>query len=170
MRSAFLRFFCSSNESLRLIIIYYMLKYEFGIKTTLLELLRSQKSPLRARFRHNLLKRLSFARCDLLRLVRALNESLRLIITFYLFKFKFENKTTLLESLPSQKSPLKARFRHNLLKGLSFCAKWLFKACWSSKSVPKTYYNTIYVQILIWVENNLARVTSKPKKPFKASI
>ena len=100
-----------------------MFKYKFGIKTTLLELFRSLKTPLKARFRHNLLKRFSFARCDLLRLVRALNESLRLIIIKYMFKYSFKMKLTLLESLRSQKCPLKARFRHNLLKGLSFCAK-----------------------------------------------
>ena len=100
-----------------------MFKYKFGIKTTLLESLRCQKSPLKARFRHKLLKGLSFFRNEFLRFLAAPNESLRLIIIYYLFKFKFGNKTTLLESLQSQKSPLKARFRHNLLKGLSFCGK-----------------------------------------------
>ena len=48
------------NESLRLIILYYMLKYTFGIKTTLLQSLRNQKDPLKAQFRHNLSKDLSF--------------------------------------------------------------------------------------------------------------
>ena len=33
--SEFLRIFAALNESLRLIIIYYMFKYTFGIKTTL---------------------------------------------------------------------------------------------------------------------------------------
>ena len=49
----FLRFFGDPNESLRLIIIYYMFKYMFGNKTTLLESHRSQKSLLKDRFRQN---------------------------------------------------------------------------------------------------------------------
>ena len=36
-RGEFLRFFGVPNESLRLIIIYYMFKYMFGNKTTVLE-------------------------------------------------------------------------------------------------------------------------------------
>ena len=42
-RGEFLRFFGDPNESLRLIIVYYMFKYMFGSKTTLLEAHRSQK-------------------------------------------------------------------------------------------------------------------------------
>ena len=42
-RGEFLRFFSDQNEFLRLIIIYYMFKYMFGNKTTLLESNRSQK-------------------------------------------------------------------------------------------------------------------------------
>ena len=52
-----------------------------------------------------------FARGDLLTLVGALNETLRLIIIQYMFKYSFRIKTTLIESLRSQKRPLKARFR-----------------------------------------------------------
>ena len=63
------------------------------------------------------------ARSEFLRHIGALNESLRLIIIYYMCKYSFGIKTTLLESLRCQKSPLKARFRHKLLKGLSFCAK-----------------------------------------------
>ena len=76
----------------------------------------------------------------------------------------------MLESLRCRKSPLKARFRHKLLKGLSFCAKWLFKVCLSSKWVFKTYYKIICVQILIQDQNNFPRVTLEPIKPFKASV
>ena len=45
-RGEFLRFGGATNESLRLIIIYYMFKYMFGNKTTLLESHRSQKKPV----------------------------------------------------------------------------------------------------------------------------
>ena len=52
-RNEFLRLVRAPNESLILIIIYYMFKYSVGIKTTLLESLRSQKSILKAIFRQN---------------------------------------------------------------------------------------------------------------------
>ena len=52
-RSEFLMFFGDPNESLRLIIIYYIFKYAFGVKKTLLMSLRSENSLLNARFRQN---------------------------------------------------------------------------------------------------------------------
>ena len=54
-RSEFLRLVEAPNKFLILVTIYYMFKYTFGIKTTLLESLRSQNSPSKARFRENLL-------------------------------------------------------------------------------------------------------------------
>ena len=42
-RNEFLKLVGAPNESLRIIIIYYMFKYTFGIKTTLLESLRNKK-------------------------------------------------------------------------------------------------------------------------------
>ena len=93
MRNKFLRLVGAPNQSLLLIIIYYMFKYSVGIKTTLLELLRSEKS--------------------ILRLVGAPNESLILLIIYYMFKYSVETKKTLRESLRSQKSVLKAIFRQN---------------------------------------------------------
>ena len=36
--------------------------------------------------------------------------------------------------------------------------------------VPKTYYNMLSVEILIWDQNNFGRVTSQPKNSFKVSI
>ena len=42
-RNEFFRLVGAPNESLILIIIYYMLKYSFGIKITLLESLRREK-------------------------------------------------------------------------------------------------------------------------------
>ena len=49
--SDFIRFVVAPNESLRLNIFYYMFKYSFRIKTSLLESLRSEKTPLIDRFR-----------------------------------------------------------------------------------------------------------------------
>ena len=102
MRSEFLKLVGTLNESLRLIIINYMFKYAFGIKITLLESLWNQKSPL---------KGIVFYRTDFLRLFGSQNESLRPIIIQYMIKYPCRIKRTLVESLGSQKSPLKARFR-----------------------------------------------------------
>ena len=60
VRIEFLKLIRAPTESLRLIILNYMFKYTFGIKTTSLESLRKQKGPLKARFRHNLSKRIRF--------------------------------------------------------------------------------------------------------------
>ena len=46
-RSEFLRFVEALNESLKLIIIYYQVKYTFGIKITFLESLRNEKKPFK---------------------------------------------------------------------------------------------------------------------------
>ena len=89
-----------------------MFKYSVGIKTTLLESLRSQKSILKAIFCY---KDLVFARNDFLRLVAAPNEYLILLIIYYMFKYSVGTETTLLDSLQSQKSILKAIFRQNYL-------------------------------------------------------
>ena len=82
MRGEFLRFFGASNESLRLIIIYYIFNYTFGTKTTLLASHRSQKSLSRIDFGNTIYMDLVFARAEFLRFFGAQNESLRLIITF----------------------------------------------------------------------------------------
>ena len=50
-RGELLGFFGDPNEFLRLGIIYYMFKYTFGKKRTLLDSYRSPKCPLKARFR-----------------------------------------------------------------------------------------------------------------------
>ena len=47
MRGDILRLVGDQNESLRVIIIYYKLKYTFGIKITLIESQRSQKNPFK---------------------------------------------------------------------------------------------------------------------------
>ena len=74
----------TQNESLRIILMYYMFKYGFGITVTLLESLRSQNTHFRARFRQTSYKDLVFARGELLSFVGAQNESLRLIIIYYI--------------------------------------------------------------------------------------
>ena len=50
-RIEFLKHIGVPNESLSLIIIYYMFKYIFEKKTTLLDLYRNKKSLLKAKFR-----------------------------------------------------------------------------------------------------------------------
>ena len=52
-RSEFLTLVGAPNDSLRLIIIHYMIKCTFGIKTTFVESLQIQKMPLKAQFRQN---------------------------------------------------------------------------------------------------------------------
>ena len=56
---------------------------------------------------------LVFPQNEFLRLVGVPNESLMLIIIYYMFKYSVGTKTTLLESLSSQNIVLKAIFRQN---------------------------------------------------------
>ena len=44
-----------------------------------------------------------------------------------MFKYAYRIKTTLLESLWCKKNPLRARFRHNLLEGLSYSTNCLLR-------------------------------------------
>ena len=77
----------AQNESLRIILMYYMFKYLFGITTTLVESLRSQNTQFTARFRQTTYKGLVFARGEFLSVVGAQNESLRIILMYYMFKY-----------------------------------------------------------------------------------
>ena len=99
-----------------------MFKYTFEIKTTLLKSLRNQKKAFKGSISAKLLNNFVLTRIESLRHIGAPNESLRLIIIYYIFKYTFGIKTALLKSLQNQKTPLKARFTHNLWKVLSFCA------------------------------------------------
>ena len=72
------------NEDLWVILMYYMFKYWFGITTTLLESHRNQNTHFRARFRQTSYKDLVFGRGEFLSVVGAQNESLRLIIIYYI--------------------------------------------------------------------------------------
>ena len=69
----------------------------------MLESLRSQKLFYRPYFGKTNFVDLVFAANDFLRVVGAPNESLILIIIYYIFKYSVGIKTTLLESLRSQK-------------------------------------------------------------------
>ena len=82
-----------------------MLKYTFWIKITLLESERSKKkkSHLRLDLGKTSYKDFIFPRGKFLVLVGAKNESLRVILIYYMFKYLFGIKTTLLESLRSKK-------------------------------------------------------------------
>ena len=103
----------AKNESLGIILIYYMFKYWVWNKTTLLDSLQSpKKTNLKSWFKESY-KDLVFARGEFLRLYGAQNECLRLIIIEYILKYIFGIKITLLESLRSQKTLLKARFMQN---------------------------------------------------------
>ena len=92
----------------------------FGITTTLLESLRSQNTQFRARFRHTNYKDLVFARGEFLSVVGAQNESLRIILMYYMFKYWFGITTTWLDSLRSQNTHFRARFRQTSYKDLVF--------------------------------------------------
>ena len=112
--NGFLRLVGAPNESLILIIISYMIKYSVGIKPTLLESLRSQKRYFKAIFGKTSNKDIVLAQNDFLRLFGAPNESVILLIIYYMFKYSFGIKTTLLESLRSHKIST-AIFRQNQL-------------------------------------------------------
>ena len=84
-RSDFLRIFGVPNESRRHIITYYMFKYSFRIKKTLLESLRWGKILYRLGLSKTSYKDIVFARGEFLTLVGGRNESLRLIKIYYMF-------------------------------------------------------------------------------------
>ena len=112
-RNEFLRLVGPPNESLILIIIYYMFKYLVGIKQVRYSHFGSKKVFYGLYFDKTSYNDLVFARNEFSRLVEAPNESLILIIIYYMFKYSVGIKTTLLESLRRQKSILKAIFRLN---------------------------------------------------------
>ena len=115
VRSEFLSFVAPPNESLRIIIKYYMFKYTFGIRTTLLESLRSQKSLLWFNCGKTTYNGFVLTRNVFLTLFGGPNNFLGLIIIHYMFKYSFRIKRISLDTLRSQISPLKARFRLNWL-------------------------------------------------------
>ena len=103
----------AQNESLSIIIIY-CIKIHISDRNNFARFTSEQKKPSkRLELGETSYKDLVFVRSDLIRIVGAPNESLRLVIIYYMFKYSFRIKTTLLESLRSQKSILKAIFWQN---------------------------------------------------------
>ena len=86
-RGEFLSIVAAQNESLRIILMYHMFKYGFGITTTLLLSLRNQNTHFRDRFRQTSYKDLVFGRGEFLSVVGAQNECLRIILMSYMFKY-----------------------------------------------------------------------------------
>ena len=93
--------------------MFYLFKYTFGSKTTLLDSHRSQKALQRLDYGKTSYKDLVYARGEFLMFFGALNVFLRLIMIYDQFKYSFRIKTILLELHRSQKSPLMAWFRQN---------------------------------------------------------
>ena len=115
-RGEFLSVVGAQNESLRIILMYYTFKYWFRITTTLVESLRSQNTHFRARFRQTSYKDLVLAQGEFLSVVGAQNESLRIILMYYMFRYWFGITTTLLESLRSQNTQFRDRFRQTVIR------------------------------------------------------
>ena len=86
----------------------------------MLESLRIKKTHFRARFRQTSYKDLVFERGESLSVFGAQNESLRIILTYYMFNYLFGITKTLLEPLRSQNTHFRARFRQTSYKDLVF--------------------------------------------------
>ena len=86
----------------------------------MLESLWSQSAHFRARFRQPSYKDLVFGRGDFLSVVGGQNESLRIILMDYMFKYLFGITKTLLESLRSQNTQFRDRLRHTNYTDLVF--------------------------------------------------
>ena len=80
-----------------------MFKYTFSIETSLLVSLRSRKSIQRLDFGKTSYNHFVLGRSEFLRLVGALNEFLRFTIIYYMVKYFFVIKTTLLEAQGAKK-------------------------------------------------------------------
>ena len=149
--------------------MYYIFKYWFGITTTLLESLRSQNTQFWARFRQTSYKDLVFARGEFLSVVGGQNESLRIILMYYMFKYWFRITTTLLESLRSKNTQFRARFRQSSYKDLVF-TRGEFLSVIGAQNESLRLIIIYYIKLHIWDLKNFARFTSKPKKKSKGSI
>ena len=93
-----------------------MFEYTFGIKTTLLDSLRNQKKDFKGSISAKLLNNFVLMRIESLRHIGAPNESPRLIIIDYMFKYTFGIKTTLLKSLRNQKNTIKGSIYEQFVK------------------------------------------------------
>ena len=93
-----------------------MFKYTFGIKTTLLDSLRNQKKAFKGSISAKLLNNFVLTRIESLRHIGAPNESPRLIIIDYMFKYTFGIKTTLLGVASEPKKPFRGSISAKLLR------------------------------------------------------
>ena len=139
------------------------------ITTTLLESLRNQNTHFRARFRQTSFKDLVFARGEFLSVVGAQNESLRIILMYYMFKYLFGITTTLLESLRSKNTHFRARFRQTSFKDLVF-VRGEFLSIVGAQNESLRLIIVCYIKLHMWDLNNFARFTSEPKNKSKGSI
>ena len=144
-----------------------MFKYTFRIKTSLLESLRSQKTPLKARFRQTSYKDLVFARVESLSVFGAQNEFLRTILMYYKFNYWFGITKNLLESLRSQITHFRARFRQTSYKDLVF-ARGESLSVVGAQNESLRLIIIYYIKIHTYDRNNFARFTSEPKTHLKA--
>ena len=149
--------------------MYCMFKYWFGITSTLLESLQSQNTHFRARFRQTSYKDLVFARGELLSVVVAQNESLRVILMYYMFKYWFGITTTLLESLRSQNTHFRARFWQTSFKDLVF-VRGEFLSVVGAQNESLRLIIIYFIKLYVWDLNNFARFTLEPKNQSKGSI
>ena len=113
-RREFLSVVVSQNESLRLIIIYYIKIHIYDLNN-FARFTSEPKTHQTLDLGKTNYKDLVFVRSDLIRIYGVPNESLRLVIIHFTFKYSFRIKTSFLESLRSQKTRLKDRFRQNQL-------------------------------------------------------
>ena len=86
-----------------------------------------------------------------------------------MFKYSFKIKTTLLESLQSQNTQIRARFRQTSYKDLVF-ARGEFLSVVGGQNESLRLIIIYYIKLHIWDLNNFARFTSEPKNPSKGSI
>ena len=135
----------------------------------MLDSLRNQNNQFRDQFRQTCYKDLVFARGKLLSVVGAQNESLQIILMYYMFKYLFGITTTLLESLRSQNTQFRARFRQTSYKGLVF-ARGEFLSVVGSQNESLRLIIIYYIEFHIWDLNNFARFTSEPKNKSKGLI
>ena len=97
------------------------------------------------------------------------NESLRIILMYYMFKYRFEIARTLLESLRSQNTQFRDRFRQTCYKDLVF-ARGQFLSVVGAQNEYLRLIIICYIKSHIWDLNNFARFTSEPKNKSKGSI
>ena len=119
MRGEILNLVGAQNESLRLVIIYYI-KIHIWDLNNFARFTSEPKTHLKARFRQTSYKDLLFQRSESLSVVGAQNESLRIILMYYMFNYWFGITKTLLDSLRSQNTHFRARFRQTSYKDLVF--------------------------------------------------